>query len=160
MITLKKIALLFSIILFFSPLGTVGQSKYVKKYKHTADSLSKVYGVPAALFLGIAIIESGAGKSRNAKLLNNHFGIIGKNNMHKLKGKRRRSNYKQYANATLSYIDFANHLTRRKFYNRLKGKMNYILWVDAMSKDNYSEVPKIWKQRVISTIKKHKLSRL
>ena len=158
MITIKKIIISFLILLFFFPAVLFAQTKYVKQFRPIADSLSTAYGFPASLILGVAIMESGAGKSRNAKLLNNHFGIIGKNNMHKLKGKR--SRYKLYDNANCSYVDFANHLTRRKFYTRLKGKMNYVLWVDAMSKDNYSEMPKIWKQRVLSTIKKNKLTRL
>ena len=57
------------------------QSKYIKQYKPIADSLSAIYGIPSSVMLGIAIIESGAGKSRNCKLLNNHFGIKEKNNM-------------------------------------------------------------------------------
>ena len=153
----KKITLLFFVALFLSPVFMLGQSTYVRKFVPVADSLSAIYKVPAALFLGVAVIESGSGKSRNAKMLNNHFGIIGKNSLHK-KGKK--SRYKQYLNATDSYVDFAHHLTKRKFYNRLKGKMNYVLWVDAMSKDNYSEMPKIWKQRVLSTIKTNNITRI
>jgi len=153
----KKITLLFFVALFLSPVFMLGQSTYVRKFVPVADSLSAIYQVPAALFLGVAVIESGSGKSRNAKMLNNHFGIIGKNSLHK-KGKK--SRYKQYLNATDSYVDFAHHLTKRKFYNRLKGKMNYVLWVDAMSKDNYSEMPKIWKQRVLSTIKTNNITRI
>lgn len=153
----KKITLLSFIALFLSPGFMLGQSAYVRKFVPVADSLSTIYKVPAALFLGVAVIESGSGKSRNAKLLNNHFGIIGKNSLHK-KGKK--SRYKQYSCATDSYVDFANHLTKRKFYKRLKGKMNYVLWVDAMSKDNYSEMPKIWKQRVLSTIKTNNITRI
>ncbi len=153
----KKITLLFFIALFLCPFFMLGQSAYVRKFVPVADSLSAIYKVPAALFLGVAVIESGSGKSRNAKILNNHFGIIGKNSLHK-KGKK--SRYKQYPSATDSYVDFANHLTKRKFYKRLKGKMNYVLWVDAMSKDNYSEMPKIWKQRVLSTIKTNNITRI
>jgi len=153
MTILKKITLFIIVALFSLPLITTAQTKYIDKYRPIADSLSKLYGMPASLILGIAIIESGAGKSRNAILLNNHFGIIGKNSLYKLKGKKK-SRYKQYPNATESYIAFAKHLTTRKFYNRLKGKMNAVLWVDAISKDNYSEMPKVWKQRVLLSIKK------
>src|ERR1700712_1213626 len=104
----KKIALLLLITLLFTPVFILAQSAYVRKFVPVADSLSAIYNVPAALFLGVAVIESGSGKSRNAKMLNNHFGIIGKNSMHK-KGKK--SRYKQYHCATDSYVDFANHLT-------------------------------------------------
>ena len=132
------------------------QSKYVQKYRPLADSLSVEYGIPAAVMLGVAIIESSSGTSRNCKLLNNHFGIIGKNNL--LKTKKIKTRYKQYDNATESYIDFCNLLKKRKLYKRLKGNMDYKLWIDAISKANYSEVPETWKQRVLAAIKKNKLS--
>src|SRR5258705_5161264 len=57
------------------------QSKYVKKFRPMADSLSEEYGVPASLILGISILESGSCTSQNCKLLNNHFGIKGKTNL-------------------------------------------------------------------------------
>ena len=153
---LKKISSVFAGLLLLSTLNLTAQSKYVKKFRPIADSLSKIFGIPSAVILGVASLESGCGKSRNAKLLHNHFGMVGKNNWHEPNGKR--SVYKLYPNPESSYIEFANHLTRRKFYHRLKGNMNYKLWVDAISKDNYSEVPLIWKERVLKTIQKNHLS--
>ena len=129
------------------------QSKYVKKYRPLADSLQEEYGIPASVILGVAILESGSGTSRNAKLLNNHFGMTGKNKLKDIK-----SRYKQYESVYDSYKDFCKLLKKKKYYDKLKGNMNYALWVDAISKAGYSEVPTIWKQRVISTIKKNKLS--
>jgi flagellum-specific peptidoglycan hydrolase FlgJ len=121
-----------------------------------ADSLSEVYGIPASVMLGVAILESGSGTSRNSKLLNNHFGIVGKNNLLKTKGIKTR--YKQYPDVTSSYVAFCQLQARKKYYTTLKGKMDYSLWIDAMSKSSYSEVPEIWKSRVISIIKKNKLA--
>jgi flagellum-specific peptidoglycan hydrolase FlgJ len=134
------------------------QSKYIKKFQPTADSLSAVYGVPVSVMLGIAIMESGSGTSRNCKLLNNHFGIVGKNNLLKTKGIK--SRYKQYPSALASYVDFCRLMTRKKFYTRLKGNMDHRLWADAISKAGYSEIPDIWKQRLLAIIKKNKLSSL
>ncbi|UEG51271.1 glucosaminidase domain-containing protein [Ferruginibacter lapsinanis] len=131
------------------------QTKYIKQYRSVADSLGKVYGIPAAVILGVAIIESSAGTSKNCRLLNNHFGIVGKNHMLKSKGIRTR--YKYYPSGTASYIGFCELLSKRKFYPKLKKNLNYNLWVDAISKSGYSEVPSVWKQRVLSTIKKHRL---
>jgi Bax protein len=156
MTTIKRIALLLIITILLTPRLVPGQSKYVKAYKPIADSLAKVYGIPVALILSIAIVESGSGTSRNAKLLNNHFGITGKNNLRKKRGLK--SRYKQYADAKNSYTHFVHHLTKRKFYGRLKGNMNYVLWVDALSKDGYSERPAVWKHRVLTTIKKNRLN--
>lgn len=127
---------------------------FVKKYQPLADSLSAEYGIPSSVMLGISIIESSSGGSRNCKLLNNYFGIAGKN---KLK-KGTKSRYKQYRDATASFTDFCRIIKKRKFYKKLKGNMNYKLWIDAISKSNYSEAPALWKQRVSAAIRKNKLS--
>jgi Bax protein len=132
------------------------QSKYVTKYRPLADSLSAVYGIPASVILGVGIVESSSGTSRNCKLLNNHFGIVGKNNLLKTKGIKTR--YKQYKNATDSYVDFCKVISRKKFYAGMKGNTDYKLWVDAISKTGYSTKPELWKKNILSTISKSKLS--
>jgi Bax protein len=148
-------AIFISMLLLGCCLQVNAQKAYIRQYKPLADSLSLAYGIPAAVILGVAIIESSSGTSRNCKLLNNHFGIVGKNNL--LKTKNIRTRYKQYANATSSYVDFCKLISRKKFYPKLKGNKRYLPWVDAISKSNYSEVPDVWKQRVTTTIKKNKL---
>jgi len=129
---------------------------YIRKFKPVADSLGPVYGIPSAVILAVAVIESSSGAGRNCRLLNNHFGIVGKNNLHRTK--KIKTRYKQYPNATASYIDFCRLMMRKKFYKRLKGNLNYNLWIDAISKSGYSELPSVWKQRVTGIIKKHRLS--
>jgi Bax protein len=136
--------------------SSFAQTKFVKKFRPLADSLSTEYGIPASVILGISIIESSSGTSRNCKLLNNYFGIVGKNKLLKTKGIKTR--YKQYHDATASFIDFCHVIKKKKFYKILKGNMNYNLWADAISKSGYSEIPVIWKERIIATIRKNKLS--
>ena len=143
-----------SVLLSFQTASS--QSPYIKKYKPIADSLATVYGIPSSVMLGVAIIESGAGKSRNCKLLKNHFGIKGKNNLLKTHGIK--SAYKQYASDLASYVAFCKLMTRKKFYSRLKGVNNHLLWLDAISKAGYSTVPDIWKRNITAAIRKHKLA--
>ena len=134
-----------------------GQSRtFVAKFKPLADSLSGEYGIPTAIILGVSMIESGSGTSLNCKRLNNYFGIEGKNDLKKTKGKK--SRYKQYPDATASFVHFCKLLAKKKYYKKLKGNMNYRLWTDAMSKAHYSEVPEVWRERVNAAIKKNKLS--
>ena len=152
---LFKLPLIF---LFFLSQVAVAQSKYIQKYRPMADSLSGVYGVPVSVILGIAIMESASGTSRNCKLLNNHFGIVGKNDLLKTKGIK--SRYKQYQDAQASYVDFCKLMAKKKFYKNLKGNSDYKLWADSISKAGYSEIPDIWKQRLIAIIQKNKLSAL
>lgn len=150
----KRITVLLAVCMLTA--ATVqGQGKYLQTYRPLADSLSVVYGIPSSVMLGVAIIESGSGTSRNAKLLNNHFGIVGKNNLLKTKGIR--SRYKQYPSVKASYIGFCQLLTRKKFYPKLKGNNDYKRWLEAMSKAGYSEAPVEWKKRISAAIRKFKL---
>lgn len=145
-------ALAFFLVL---AMPAAGQTKYLNTYRPLADSLSTAYGIPSSVILGVAIIESGQGTSRNARLLNNHFGIVGKNNLLKTKGIR--SRYKQYPSVKASFIAFCQLLTRKKYYPNLKGNNDYKLWLEAMSKAGYSEAPVEWKARISAAIRKYKL---
>jgi len=153
-----RIAMIGGMLVAFLFTGAMAlsQSKYVRKYRPLADSLSSVYGVPTSIILGVAILESGSGTSRNCKLLNNHFGIVGKNDL--LKTKRIKSRYKQYPDSLASYVDFCKLMTKKKFYKKLKDNHDYNLWVEAISSSGYSEIPDYWKQKVLETIKKNKLA--
>lgn len=146
---------LFSLILLLVFQYGFSQSAYVQKYRPLADSLATEYGIPIAVILGIAIIESSSGTGRNVRLLNNHFGIIGKNKLLKTKGIKTR--YKQYENATESYVAFCHLVKKRKYYKKLKGNPDYRPWIDAISKSGYTEAPTLWKQRITATIKTNKL---
>jgi len=154
----KKRLYFLAICVFLIAQFSAAQSKYVKTYKPIADSLSAVYGIPASLMLGVAIIESGAGKSRNCQLLNNHFGIKGKNNLLRTKGIR--TAYKQFPDGRASYVAFTKLVAKRKFYAKLKGNMDYRVWLDALSKSNYSMVPEEWKRNITAAIRKHKLAEM
>lgn len=142
--------------LFFSLSLTAQTKTFIQKYRPLADSLSLVYGIPASVILGIAIIESASGTSRNCKLLNNFFGMVGKNNLLKTKGIKTR--YKQYDTDTASFVAFCKLQVKKKYYKKLHGNMDYRLWTDAISKAGYSEVPAIWKKRIDDTIRKNKLA--
>ncbi|MFZ9387910.1 MAG: glucosaminidase domain-containing protein [Chitinophagaceae bacterium] len=142
--------------LFFSLSGFTQTRSFIQKYRPLADSLSVEYGIPASVILSIAILESASGTSRNCRLLNNFFGIVGKNNLLKTRGIK--SRYKQYENDTASFVGFCKLQTKKKYYKKLRGNTDYRLWTDAISKSGYSEVPSIWKKRVNDTIRKNKLS--
>lgn len=131
------------------------QSAYVRQFRPLADSLSAQFGIPAGVILGIAVIESSNGKSRNCKLLNNHFGIVGKNNMLKTRGIRTR--YRQYRDARESYLDFCRLIARKKFYVNLRNKSDYRVWIDAISRSGYSEAPSTWRRLITEAIVSNKL---
>jgi flagellum-specific peptidoglycan hydrolase FlgJ len=144
--------------LLFPLLATAQTKSYINRFRPLADSLSSEYGIPPAIILGVSLIESGSGTSRNCKLLNNYFGIVGKNNLLKTKGIKTR--YKQYEDATASFIHFCKVVSKKKFYKKLKGNGDYRLWTEAMSAHGYSEVPATWRARINEAIRKNKLGNL
>jgi flagellum-specific peptidoglycan hydrolase FlgJ len=77
-----------------------------------------------------------------------------------LKTKGIRSAYKQYPDGRASYVAFSQLMTRKKFYSKLKGKKDYKLWLDAISKAGYSTVPEEWKTNIKAAIRKHKLAEM
>jgi len=64
-------------LLFFQFNLSAQQSSFREKYQPLVDSLAAVYKIPSAVILGVAVIESGNGTSRNSRLLHNFFGIKG-----------------------------------------------------------------------------------
>ncbi len=149
---MKRIKGLIFILLFATAaLPVLSQNSYIKKYKPVADSLAEVFGIPASIIMAVAIVESGGGNSKVSRVLNNHFGITGKNNA------PYKTRYKQYTSALHSYIDFCKLLARKKFYGGLKGNDNHHLWITAISKTGYSEIPEEWRRKISTTIQKYNL---
>ncbi len=128
---------------------------YIKDHKVLAGILAETYGIPYSVILAVAIVESSAGTSDIAKVLNNHFGIVGKNEFENSRGNK--SRYRQYDNEIASYIDFCIYISNKKFYHKLKGKTDTKLWIRAISHCGYSEAPEAWVQKITHTIKANHL---
>jgi flagellum-specific peptidoglycan hydrolase FlgJ len=146
---------LFVLILSLPVAGFAQTKTFIQKFRPLADSLSLEYGIPSAIILGVAIIESASGTSKNCRQLNNYFGIEGGNELKKV---GRKSRYKQYPDATASFVHFCKLVRSKKYYKKLYGNEHYKLWTAAMSKHGYSEVPAVWQQRVNDVIRKNRLS--
>lgn len=130
-------------------------TKYIEQHKSIAEQLAEKFGIPCNVILGIAIVESSAGQSKNSKKLNNHFGIVGKNNLKKTGSYR--SRYKGYQTDEESFLDFCNMVSRKAFYPNLKDSADTKVWISALSKAGYSEKPEVWENRVLKTISANKL---
>lgn len=148
--------------LLASSLVSVAQKapkKYLKQYEPVAVNLMKETGIPASVILGVAMLESGAGTSRNAKLLRNHFGIVGKNNLAK-RGETYRSKYREYQTDTASYRHFVKLILKRKWYPGMKGNEDYNVWIAKLNSSGYSTAEHVWVKRVTAMIKRYKLYEL
>lgn len=143
-----KVLLLGLLMMMFA--ANAQNRSYITNHKTIAIILSQSYGIPAQLILAVAAVESSCGKGPAAKVLNNHFGIEGKNEYVNRYGHK--SRYKQYANELSSYIDFCKLMTRKRFYKKLKGNNDCAAWVKAMSKAHYSEVPEEWERKIFTML--------
>jgi len=142
------ILILFSNFLFCQNKIT---QNYIDENKFVAIEYSEKYSIPVEIILGIAIIESGAGQSKIATKLNNHFGIVGKNYVNY------KTRYKQYSNKNKSYLNFCKLIVSKKIYRKLKKEKDYKKWVMGIANSNYSENPKLWQKNLIRAITLYKL---
>ena len=148
------------ILLMLSNAGFAQQPKsYMKKFKPVSVELMQETGIPASVILGVAMLESGTGTSRNAKLLHNHFGIVGRNNLSKIKPGAH-SVYKQYVTDVASYEHFVELLTSKKWFGEMKGNPEFSVWLKKMNHSGYSTAGHEWIRRVTNIINRYKLYKL
>ncbi|WP_343701014.1 glucosaminidase domain-containing protein [Chitinophaga sp.] len=133
--------------------------KYLAQFEPVAVNLMKETGVPASVILGVAMLESGMGTSKNARLLRNHFGIVGKNNLAK-RGGTYRSVYREFASDTASYRQFVKLVMKRRWYAGMKGNDDYSAWLAKLIQSGYSSAGQIWVNRVSGMIRRYKLYEL
>ena len=139
--------ILFYLFCFSSTVNLFSQADYFKKYQALADSLGAEFKVPPCLILGVGFLESGGGKSKVAKTLNNHFGIVGKNNLPK--NGNFKSKYKYYKSITDSYIGFCNLVASKKYYPELKGNTSIEKWAKAIASQGYARDANAWSKYII-----------
>lgn len=149
----RKLLVLALLAVIFS--AHAQNRKYIANHRLLANVLAQHYGIPASVILAVAAVESSGGVGPAAKVLNNHFGIIGYNEYVNRYGHK--SRYKQYDNEYASYIDFCDLLTRKRFYAHLKNNEDPRLWIKAMSKAGYSEEPEQWEQKIMGVLQRNKL---
>ena len=153
---MKRCLLLLVFVIQFCFNGNA-QHKYFEKYGPIADSLSQAHGIPACVMLAVAYHESGAGTSQIAKLLNNHFGIKGKNDL--MKTHKIKCSYKYYPSAEESYRGFCRLVTSKKYYEKLKGTDDVKKWVKSIAAAGYAANAERWSNSIIRVIKTYSLDK-
>ncbi len=142
--------LLTSTILSMSGIAqTIGPetAAYINQYKNIAMQEQIRTGIPAAIKLGQAILESQTGKSRLATEANNHFGIKCKTEW---RGPKIYHNddangecFRVYDNAEASYIDHSNFLKTRTHYAFLfkLDVRDFTSWAFGLKQAGYATNP-------------------
>jgi len=146
------------ILLFSGFSGVFGETRasnpsaYFMRYRALADSLSAVYKIPSCVILSVAYIESGGGTSKVAQKLNNHFGIVGKNNP-SVSGLK--SKYRHFGSIKDSYIGFCELISRKKFYSGMLSSNDEQLWLQKIAATGYAANATRWSNgvyRIVQTL--------
>lgn len=149
---MKKLIVVLFFSLYSHFCSSQNATNYFSNYKYLADSLSKAYGIPSCVILGVAYIESGGGTSVVAKKLNNHFGIVGNCNY---AVSHHKSRYRYYPSIKDSYIGFCNLVASKKMYAQMKGSTDCKLWLKKIAATGYAADATKWTTHVNSVIKKY-----
>lgn len=130
---------------------------YIAKFDSLAIEVSVKYHIPASLVLGIAMHESGAGTSKLCRIKHNHFGVKGRVKSSKTKSGYT-TTYLKFETDEAAYLHFGQMLAGKKYYNRLKGNMDYMKWLKAMKASGYASSSK-WIAFIDKWIKRYDLTR-
>jgi len=125
----------------------VENAAYINQFKNIAMQEQIRTGVPAAIKLGQAILESQSGKSKLASASNNHFGITCKTEW---TGPKTYHNddangecFRVYDNAETSFIDHSNFLKTRIHYAFLfkLDVADFTSWAFGLKQAGYATNP-------------------
>lgn len=139
--------------------------EYIELYKHVAIEEGKKYGIPPSIKMAQAILESGYGKSRLARIDNNHFGIKCKK---KCVGCRcvnyeDDSKYDMFRIFETAWYSFREHskLLNGPRYAHLKSECNkdYKCWAKGLKKAGYA-TSKRYAEKIISVVETYNLQEL
>lgn len=157
---LKKITAVVCFVLIATT-ATAQKSvkKYLKKYEELAIEKAEEHQIPASIILGVSMVESDAGRSPVCKSLNNFFGIKGTNRSSEKK-MGYKSAYKEYKSAKESFEHFCQVLKRKKFYQKLKGNLDYKEWLVQMNRAAYASAKQKWIAHITRTIETFGLTKL
>jgi len=138
---------------------------YVKRFKATAMSEMKKYGIPASITLAQGILESNAGGSRLADDNNNHFGLkcfsksCGKGHCSNYHDDDHKDFFRKFDTAWESYRAHSLLLTGKRYrhLSQLK-RTDYKNWAKGLQKAGYATSPTYAKDlvQIIEALDLHK----
>ncbi len=125
--------------------------KYVAEHLPFAIAHAQTRGIPVAICLGQAIVESAYGESNLAIAANNHFGmkkgdtwkasiVFQLDDEHDSSGKLIPSKFRHYRNIEESYLDYSENLATFSIYKPLFKipKTDYRAWAVGLQKCGYA----------------------
>lgn len=165
-----KFVILRSTLLFFLSCGLIYAQKseiveYIDDYKEIAINKMESHGIPAAITMAQAILESGYGTSRLATKGNNHFGIKCHSTWEGGKiyhdDDKQGECFRKYISPEQSFEDHSLFLVKNRRYAPLfkLGVQDYQGWAYGLKRAGYATNPD-YAERLIEIIHKYDLHNL
>jgi LysM repeat protein len=144
------------------PAANKDAEQYIKEYADLAMSEMRRTGIPASITLAQAVIESDYGRSRLARVANNHFGIkchngwTGRRIYHN--DDRRGECFRRYRDADESFRDHSDFLQQGSRYDFLfyLEPGDYRGWARGLKSAGYATNPR-YANMLIDMIEKNRL---
>jgi uncharacterized FlgJ-related protein len=136
--------------------------EYIYKWRDIAIDNMEVYGIPASITMGQAILESGYGNGYLARVANNHFCIKCKGDWTGRTITHNDDNpndcFRAYDSAEDSFRDHAEFLNNGSRYDFLFGydADDYKNWAKGLKKAGYATAPD-YAERLIGVIERYNL---
>jgi hypothetical protein len=136
--------------------------EYIYTWRHIAVEHMEVYGIPASITMGQAILESGYGNGYLARVANNHFCIKCKSSWTGATITYADDNpndcFRVYESAEDSFRDHADFLNSGSRYDFLFGydADDYKNWAKGLKKAGYATAPD-YAERLIGVIERYNL---
>ena len=136
--------------------------EYIYTWRHIAVEHMEVYGIPASITMGQAILESGYGNGYLARVANNHFCIKCKSSWTGATITYADDNpndcFRVYESAEDSFRDHADFLNSGTRYDFLFGydADDYKNWAKGLKKAGYATAPD-YAERLIGVIERYNL---
>ena len=136
--------------------------EYIYKWRHVAVEHMEVYGIPASITMGQAILESGYGNGYLARVANNHFCIKCKGSWTGATITHADDNpndcFRVYDSAEESFRDHADFLNNGSRYDFLFSydADDYKNWAKGLKKAGYATAPD-YAERLINIIERYNL---
>ena len=147
--------------------------QYIKKYRYLSVELNEMTGIPTAIIIAVAGLESDWGKSDLALKANNHFGIKANDDWQGPMYCKPSTEYldgfpvqswecfRKYPLIRKSYEDFGQFLLTRSNYQNLNYYPNWDIraWATGLQAGGYATDP-AYAQKLIGAIEEYNLYEL
>lgn len=133
--------------------------RYIKEYQQLAIQEMKVFGIPASIKLGQALLESEAGESYQAKALNNHFNLKCSVMHGGTCAETDMGLFKEFNDVYDSWRAHSKYLVTNEYASlRKTAGYNYKLWAAGLKQLEYS-LDKDYAEKLVGIIEYYELHR-